>query len=218
MKVNPNKTDEAVKAFTLIVANEIGIKPELVCVKSKKKEIVAARQILQHMLKKYTAESLAEIGAVTGGRDHATVIHACKTVANLSETDSGYNAMVYSCEKQAERFIEKMKSKAKFVLIESPYRNENEQEFSKNIEYAKSALLDSFQRGETPMASHLLYTQVLNEDTTERYEGISRALNWLSIVDSVVVYVDRGVSEGMKMSIDKAKSLNVEVELRTILK
>jgi len=85
------------------------------------------------------------------------------------------------------------------------------------MEYAKSALLDSIKRGETPFASHLLYTQVLDEDSDERYEGINLALNWLFKVDFVAVYCDRGITEGMEMSINKANALGIRVEYRNIL-
>ena len=42
--------------------------------------------------KKYTKSSLANIGSQIGDRDHATVLHACKTVDNLLETDKEFKA------------------------------------------------------------------------------------------------------------------------------
>jgi chromosomal replication initiator protein len=50
--------------------------------------------------KKMTQSSLAKIGAHCGGRDHATVLHACRTVANLSETDNTYSGYIDDLEKK----------------------------------------------------------------------------------------------------------------------
>ena len=44
--------------------------------------------------KKYTKASLASIGSQIGKRDHATVLHACKTVDNLSSTDKQFKKYV----------------------------------------------------------------------------------------------------------------------------
>jgi len=56
---------------------------------SRKREVVMPRQLAMYFCKKYTRNSLAAIGA-RYGKNHATVLHACKTVANLAETDEGY--------------------------------------------------------------------------------------------------------------------------------
>lgn len=55
--------------------------------KTRKREVVQARQIAMYFSKKYTKCSLATIGSYIGGKDHATVLHACKAVENLIETD-----------------------------------------------------------------------------------------------------------------------------------
>ncbi|WP_340073496.1 chromosomal replication initiator protein DnaA [Leptobacterium sp. I13] len=55
--------------------------------KTRKRHIVQARQLAMFFAKKYTKASLASIGSQIGKRDHATVLHACKTVDNLAETD-----------------------------------------------------------------------------------------------------------------------------------
>jgi len=54
--------------------------------KIRKREIVNARQISMSLSKRFTIYSLAVIGAEHGGKDHATVLHACKTVENLLDT------------------------------------------------------------------------------------------------------------------------------------
>jgi len=62
--------------------------------KTRKRHIVQARQLAMYFAKKYTKASLASIGSQIGKRDHATVLHACKTVDNLSFTDKQFKKYV----------------------------------------------------------------------------------------------------------------------------
>lgn len=62
--------------------------------KTRKRHIVQARQLAMFFSKKYTEASLASIGKQIGKRDHATVLHACKTVDNLSSTDKKFKKFV----------------------------------------------------------------------------------------------------------------------------
>lgn len=62
--------------------------------KSRKKELVMARQTAMHLIKKYTTHSLKTIGAYFGGRDHTTVIHAVEVIDDLLDKDPQY-AQVY---------------------------------------------------------------------------------------------------------------------------
>nr|WP_317631333.1 chromosomal replication initiator protein DnaA [uncultured Flavobacterium sp.] len=62
--------------------------------KSRKREIAQARQLAMFFAKRYTKNSLASIGAQIGNRDHATVLHACKTIDNLIETDKQFKKYV----------------------------------------------------------------------------------------------------------------------------
>ena len=50
--------------------------------------------------KNLTKSSLASIGAQIGGKDHATVLHACKTVNNLIETDKSFRMQIEEIEKK----------------------------------------------------------------------------------------------------------------------
>ena len=68
--------------------------------KTRKREIVQARQIAMYFSKSLTKTSLASIGAQIGGKNHATVVHACKTVNNLMETDRNFLEMVNNIEKR----------------------------------------------------------------------------------------------------------------------
>ena len=62
--------------------------------KTRKRNIVQARQLAMFFAKKYTKNSLTTIGSQIGQRDHATVLHACKTVENLAETDREFKKYV----------------------------------------------------------------------------------------------------------------------------
>ncbi len=68
--------------------------------KSRKRNVVQARQIAMFFAKRFTKASLATIGTQIGKRDHATVLHACKTVGNLSETDRQFKSYVDELEKK----------------------------------------------------------------------------------------------------------------------
>jgi chromosomal replication initiator protein len=60
--------------------------------KTRKREIVVARQVSMFLAKEYTNMSLKSIGSHFGGRDHSTVIHAIQSINNLMETDKKFNA------------------------------------------------------------------------------------------------------------------------------
>lgn len=106
-------------------------------------------------------------------------------------------------------------NKKPIVLLESPYAGKVKQ----NVEYAQRCLADCLKRGEVPVASHLLYTQpnVLDDTIPEQRQlGIDAGHEFLRVVDKVVVYIDKGISEGMKLGIERAKAANVPVELRSL--
>ncbi len=66
--------------------------------KSRKREIVWARQAAMSLCKKYTTQSVSRIGQVVGGRDHATVLHALKNVEDLLETEVEFREMYKKVE------------------------------------------------------------------------------------------------------------------------
>ena len=67
---------------------------------SRKREIVQARQLSMYFAKKITKSSLAVIGMQCGNKDHATVLHACKTIENLRQTDRYIRNLVDDLEKK----------------------------------------------------------------------------------------------------------------------
>jgi chromosomal replication initiator protein len=68
--------------------------------KTRKREIVQARQISMFFAKQLTKSSLKNIGMYFGGRDHSTVIHACQTVNDLIDTDKKFKADVEEISKR----------------------------------------------------------------------------------------------------------------------
>lgn len=68
--------------------------------KTRKRHIVQARQIAMYFSKQLTKSSLASIGKQIGDRDHATVLHACKTVNNLKQTDKQFKKFVEDINKK----------------------------------------------------------------------------------------------------------------------
>jgi chromosomal replication initiator protein len=68
--------------------------------KTRKREVVQARQIAMYFSKQMTKSSLATIGMHCGGKDHATVLHACKTVNNLMDTDKRFRGYIEDLKKK----------------------------------------------------------------------------------------------------------------------
>lgn len=87
------------------------------------------------------------------------------------------------------------------TIIESPFAGDTK----KNTEYARAALLDSLRRGEAPIASHLLHTQVLDDGKAEdRLLGMQAGYAWISVAQQMAVYIDRGISDGMRLAVNLA--------------
>ncbi len=82
------------------VCDYFKISPEQMSLKTRKRQVVQARQIAMYLSKKYSNASLAAIGQQCGKKDHATVHHACKTIANQLETDKQFKVMFADIEKK----------------------------------------------------------------------------------------------------------------------
>lgn len=70
--------------------------------KTRKREIVQARQITMYLAKAFTKNSLKTIGEHFGGRDHTTVIHSCQTVKDLMDTDSSFRESVMELQQKVQ--------------------------------------------------------------------------------------------------------------------
>lgn len=111
------------------------------------------------------------------------------------------------------------------VILESPFKGkgetkeEKEINTQKNIQYARACLRDCALRGESALASHLLWTQegVLDDnDPEERKLGIELGLVWGNEAEKTVVYQDYGISEGMTYGIKRAEKEGRIVEFRNL--
>lgn len=103
----------------------------------------------------------------------------------------------------------------KRVIIESPYKGDIE----RNVTYARACAYDCIKRDEAPFASHLFYTQpgILDDDMPEeRMKGIRAGQVWGEVADLIAVYVDYGITEGMKLSIEYYKRLGIPIEERRL--
>jgi chromosomal replication initiator protein len=70
--------------------------------KTRKREIVQARQITMFLAKAFTKNSLKTIGEHFGGRDHTTVIHSCQTVKDLMDTDTMFKESVIELQQKVQ--------------------------------------------------------------------------------------------------------------------
>lgn len=76
------------------VSESFGVKKDDIYGKGRKQEVALARQTSMFLSKELTHNSLKSIGLFFGGRDHSTVIHACKTIKFKMEEDDIFNAEI----------------------------------------------------------------------------------------------------------------------------
>ena len=70
------------------VADHFQIRHSDMTSKRRPNNIAIPRQIAMYLARTLTKHSLQEIGDLFGGRDHGTVIHACKAVDNMCDQDA----------------------------------------------------------------------------------------------------------------------------------
>lgn len=103
------------------------------------------------------------------------------------------------------------------VQLESPFGAPDADGIVRNVAYALIAMRDSLQRGEAPFASHLLYTQMLDDAVPEeRMLGIAAGLAIGEGADATVLYEDLGISGGMRLGIDHAVELGRPIKYRRL--
>ena len=71
--------------------------------KRRPENIAFPRQVAMFLSRQLTESSLSAIGDAFGGRDHGTVLHACRAVKNRMEVDSNVRQAVGYLEKQLVR-------------------------------------------------------------------------------------------------------------------
>ena len=85
-----------------LVCDFYNVSYERLLTKTRKREVVLARQITMYFAKKFTKQSLKTIGDHFGGFDHTTVIHSCQTVENLMETDTDYKENLLEIQQKVQ--------------------------------------------------------------------------------------------------------------------
>ncbi len=82
-----------------IVCREMNVDKERLNSSERTREVAIARQLAMFLAKQHTKMPLTAIGAAIGGRNHATVLHSCKTISNLMDTDKSFRLQVEAIEK-----------------------------------------------------------------------------------------------------------------------
>jgi len=94
------KREISIDYIQKVVSDYFQLDIETLKSKTRKRHVVQARQLAMFFAKKFTKASLANIGSQIGDRDHATVLHACKTVDNLVSTDKQFRKFVDDINKK----------------------------------------------------------------------------------------------------------------------
>ena len=95
---NYEKKTLTIEEIVKKVADYYCVESEAINTRSRKREVVLVRQVAMYFAKKYLDLSTAKIGLYIGKRDHATVLHACKTIANLADTDKQFRTELSEIE------------------------------------------------------------------------------------------------------------------------
>ena len=98
--VGEEQNDVTIDGVQRVVCDYFNITRDDLLSKTRKRQIVQARQIAMYMSRNLISNcSLSTIGAEIGGKDHATVLHACTTVSDLMSTDKTFRQYVTDIEK-----------------------------------------------------------------------------------------------------------------------
>ena len=103
--VTVNTTEVSITKIRNTVSDYFGISNDVMLSNSRKREIVQARQIAMYLCRQHTGKSLTSIGSELGGKNHATVLHACETVCDLMATDRSFRQYVSDIEKKLKSNI-----------------------------------------------------------------------------------------------------------------
>lgn len=98
--VKHSNKEISIESIQKLVCEYFELPQEMLKSKSRKRELVQARQISMYLAKSHTKSSLKSIGQYFGGRDHSTVIYACQTVDDLIETDKKFRSYVSDIQKK----------------------------------------------------------------------------------------------------------------------
>lgn len=102
MVVNESKSPINIDQIQHVVCEFFDIPEDLLRAKTRKQEVVGARQVAMYLSKELTNSSLKTIGLHFGGRDHSTVIHSCQTIHDRIERDSSFKQNVDQLRRRIE--------------------------------------------------------------------------------------------------------------------
>lgn len=91
-----------IEYITSIVCKFLDVGEDKIRDKTRKKEVVLARQIAMFLSKELTRSSLKTIGLHFGGRDHSTVIHGCTSIESSINTDNSMKELVDKIKEKIE--------------------------------------------------------------------------------------------------------------------
>lgn len=83
-----------------LVAEHFSLDADIIRGKSRKREVVIARQLTMFLAKKHTNYSLKQIGSDLGGRDHSTVIYSCRAVQDMLDTNEEFKKNFEALDKK----------------------------------------------------------------------------------------------------------------------
>ncbi len=101
--VKMEKKQITVEKIQNVVSDYFNIDLKIIHSKSRKREIVQARQVAMFLSKKYTDYSYSHIGNLVGKRDHATVLHACRTVQDSLDIDKSFRLTMKDIEELLQK-------------------------------------------------------------------------------------------------------------------
>ncbi len=144
----------------------------------------------------------------------STLKHAVEEAAKTGPQNGDTISVGFPCV-----FKDSIPKRPTLVIIESPYNAPNLKGIVSNLEYARLAMKDALERGETPFASHLLYTQdgILDDLIPEQRKlGIEAGFSWGQHADRIAFYIDKGWSKGMLEALQHWSGKMRDIQVRRI--
>lgn len=96
------KINITIDDISKVICSQLNIPENKIREKTRKKEIVLARQLAMYFAKELTKSSLKTIGLHFGGRDHSTVIHACNNIEQMHTSDASMRDLIDSIRNKLE--------------------------------------------------------------------------------------------------------------------
>lgn len=144
-----------------------------------------------------------------------------KELGLSNETLDALNSAWVDNAKEIETFNNYIETKSNNelipVIMESPYAGD----IINNVDYALKSAQQLINEGYAPIASHLLFTRdgILDDNIpVERTLGIEAGLAWKEHAEKTFMFVDNGISNGMKYGYQAAYKSGLDIELRSLYK